>query len=93
MNSPTALRDAPMRAADRSELVTVFKEAGFFATHQRDYGSNLFEATEESLAIAREAEIPVQISHLQMNGPGNRGKAGDLLALLDMERLAGLVRL
>ncbi len=68
----------------------MFKQAGFFATHQRDYGANLFEATDESLAIAREADIPVQISHLQMNGPGNRGKAGDLLALLDRARSSGI---
>ncbi len=86
----TGIWYAPMRAADRSELVTVFKQAGFFATHQRDYGANLFEATDESLAIAREADIPVQISHLQMNGPGNRGKAGDLLAQLDRARCAGV---
>ena len=86
----TGIWYAPMRAADRSELVTVFKEAGFFATHQRDYGLNLFQATEESLAIAREADIPVQISHLQMNGLENHGKAGDLLALLDRARTSGV---
>ena len=72
-----------MRAADRHELVTLCRTAGFFATHQRDYGDRIFEATEESLAIARESESRLQISHLQMNGPANAGRAGDLLALLD----------
>jgi len=79
----TGIWYAPMRSADRAELVCLFREAGLFATHQRDYGPQLFEATAESLAIAQEAGVPVQISHLQMNGPGNRGKAGELLAQLD----------
>lgn len=86
----TGIWYAPMRAADRAELVTLFREAGFFATHQRQYSERLFEATRESLEIAREAGVPVQISHLQMNGPDNAGRAGDLLALLDRARAEGI---
>lgn len=81
---------APMRAADRAELVAVCKAAGFFATHQRDYGANLFAATEESTEIAREAGVPVQIAHLQMNGPGNAGRAPELLELLERIRASGV---
>jgi N-acyl-D-amino-acid deacylase len=77
----TGIWYAPMRSAAREEMVTLCRAAGFFATHQRDYGDRIFEATEESLAIAREAEVPVQIAHLQMNGPGNAGRAPELLAL------------
>src|SRR5579859_304030 len=79
----TGIWYAPMRAAGREELVTLCRAAGFFATHQRDYGDRIFEATEESLAIAREADVPVQIAHLQMNGPGNAGRAPALLELLE----------
>ncbi|HZO87437.1 MAG TPA: D-aminoacylase [Chthonomonadaceae bacterium] len=79
----TGIWYAPMRAADRAELVAICRAAGFFATHQRDYGKNIFQATEESLAIAREAEVPVQIAHLQMNGPDNAGRAPQLLELLE----------
>lgn len=81
---------APMRAAEREELTTLFRAAGLFATHQRDYGERLFEATEESLRIAEEAGVPVQISHLQMNGAANRGRAGALLTLLDQARSRGI---
>lgn len=79
----TGIWYAPMRSADRQELVTICKTAGFFATHQRDYGEQIWEATRESLDIAKEAGVPVQIAHLQMNGPSNAGRAGELLELLE----------
>ena len=81
---------APMRAADRTELVTLTRRAGFFATHQRDYGTAIFEATHESLAIAEEAGVPVQISHLQMNGAANKDRAPEILELLDLARTRGI---
>lgn len=81
---------APMRAADRAELVTLTRRAGFFATHQRDYGTAIFEATNESLAIAEEAGVPVQISHLQMNGDANKDRAPEILGLLDLARARGI---
>jgi len=86
----TGIWYAPMRAAAREELVRLCKLAGFFATHQRDYGEAIFTATEESLAIAQEAGVPVQIAHLQMNGPGNAGRAGELLAKLESARTRGI---
>lgn len=86
----TGIWYAPMRAAARDELVALCRAAGFFATHQRDYGSQIFAATEESLGIARDAGVPVQIAHLQMNGPDNAGRADDLLALLDRARAGGV---
>jgi N-acyl-D-amino-acid deacylase len=86
----TGIWYAPMRSADRAELVALCRAAGFFATHQRDYGASIFAATEESLAIAREAGVPVQIAHLQMNGPGNAGRAPEMLALLERARAEGV---
>ena len=86
----TGIWYAPMRAAAREELARLCRIAGFFATHQRDYGDALFAATEESLAIAREAGVPVQIAHLQMNGPNNAGRAAELLAKLDEARALGI---
>lgn len=85
----TGLWYAPMRSADRSELARLCRIAGFFATHQRDYTAALFAATEESIAIAREADVPVQISHLQMNGAANAGRAPELLALLERAHRSG----
>lgn len=86
----TGIWYAPMRAADRLELTTLCRLAGFFATHQRDYGDAIFAATAESLAIAEEAGVPVQIAHLQMNGPGNARRAAELLAKLEQARTQGI---
>ncbi len=86
----TGIWYAPMRSAEMAELKALFSTAGFFATHQRDYGTSLFEATEESLNISRSAGVPVQISHLQMNGKGNIGRASELLTVLDHARLTGV---
>ncbi len=86
----TGIWYAPMRAAAREELVRLCHIAGFFATHQRDYGDRIFTATEESLAIAQEASVPVQIAHLQMNGPNNAGRAAELLAVLERARSLGI---
>ncbi len=69
----TGIWYAPMRAAGREELVTLCRTAGFFATHQRDYGDNIISATEESLAIAAESGARLEIAHLQMNGAEQRG--------------------
>ena len=82
----TGIWYAPMRAADRAELVTLCRRAGFFATHQRDYGDAIFAATTESLEIAEQAGVPVQIAHLQMNGAGNKDRAPEILELLESAR-------
>ncbi len=86
----TGIWYAPMRSAAREELVTLCRLAGFFATHQRDYGESIFSATDESLAIAQEAGVPVQIAHLQMNGPNNAGRAPQMLERLDRARAGGI---
>ncbi len=86
----TGLWYAPMSHADHAENVAVCRAAGFFATHQRSYAEDILDATEESLRIARDAGVPIQISHLQMNGPANAGRAPDLLALLDRARADGV---
>ena len=86
----TGIWYAPMRSADKKELNALCKAAGFFATHQRDYGSKIFEATQESLDIARDAGVPVQIAHLQLNGPGNAGRAPEILQFLEKARSQGI---
>ena len=86
----TGLWYAPMSHADHAENVAVCRAAGFFATHQRSYAEDILEATEESLQIARDARVPIQISHLQMNGPANAGRAPELLGLLDKARSEGV---
>lgn len=86
----TGIWYAPMRSADHAELVTLCRTAGFFATHQRNYAEQIFEATEESLSIARDAGVPIQIAHLQMNGAGNADRAPELLKRIEQARRSGV---
>ena len=86
----TGLWYAPMSHADHEENVAVCRAAGFFATHQRSYNEDILDATGESLRIARDAGVPVQISHLQMNGPGSKGRAPELLDYLERARASGI---
>jgi len=86
----TGLWYAPMSHADRAENVALCRAAGLFATHQRSYDSGIFAATEETLAIAKEAGVPVQLSHLQLSGADIVGRAEEVLELLDRARARGV---
>src|SRR5207247_803297 len=86
----TGLWYAPMCHADRAENVAVCRAAGFFATHQRSYADDLAEATEETIAIAEEADVSVQLSHLQLGSKDYEGRAGDILAIIDRARARGV---
>jgi len=88
----TGLWYAPMCHADRAENVAVCRAAGLFATHQRAYDGGLAAATEETIAIAEEAGVPVQLSHLQLSGADIAGHAEEILALLDRARVRGTHR-
>ena len=86
----TGLWYAPMCHADRAETVALCRAAGLFATHQRDYGAGIREATRETLEIAREAGVPVQLSHLQLSGREVAGQADSILQILDRAREEGV---
>lgn len=85
----TGLWYAPMCYADRAELVAVCRAAGFFATHQRDYSAHLTESTQETIDIAAEAGVPVQLSHLQLGGRP-AGSANSVLEQIDQARASGV---
>ncbi len=63
---------------------------GIYASHMRFETARIFEAVDEVLRIAREARIPVQISHLKLSGPSAWGKAREVLSKLDAARAEGL---
>jgi N-acyl-D-amino-acid deacylase len=86
----TGIWYAPMRSAEREELVSLCRASGFFATHQRDYGEQIEASTLETLAIAEEAGVPVQIAHFQLNGPTNAGRAPQMLEVLARARAKGI---
>ena len=62
---------------------TVADGGGFFAPHHRSYGAGALEAYAEMVDVSRASGCPLHLSHATMNFGVNRGRAGELLALLD----------
>jgi N-acyl-D-amino-acid deacylase len=89
----TGLYYNPGTYAQTAELVALAKVAarygGFYASHMRDEGTGVLTSIDEVLTIAREAQIPVHISHLKAFGPRTWGKAADEIALILRARQEG----
>jgi N-acyl-D-amino-acid deacylase len=66
---------APASYASTEELIALCKVAsaydGMYITHMRSEGNQIMEAIDETLRIAREADIPAEIYHLKMAGQDN----------------------
>ena len=93
----TGLFYAPQSFARTEEVVAVAREAavrgGIYDTHQRDessYGIGLLDSTREAIDIGRQAGMPVHIAHLKALGVDVRGKASDLVSIIDAARASGL---
>jgi N-acyl-D-amino-acid deacylase len=90
----TGLIYAPGSYAATEEIVAIARIAarqrGFYASHIRGEGATLLDAVREAIQIGREAQLPVQISHVKASGRPNWGKVADALALIDAARAEGL---
>lgn len=90
----TGLIYNPGTYSKTEELIALAKVAakhgGFYASHIRNEGENIFEALEEILAIARKAGIRVHISHIKVTGRRNWGKAPDIIAFIRKARQEGI---
>jgi dihydroorotase/N-acyl-D-amino-acid deacylase len=71
----TGLNCGPSSFSSTGELVRlcglVRQHDAFYTTHMRDYKFKVIEAVEEALEIGRRAQVPVQISHMQVVGQKN----------------------
>ena len=78
---------APGMFADTDELVAlcevVARNGGFFAPHQRSYGAGALDGYAEMIEVARRSGSALHLTHATMNFGVNRGRAGELLALID----------
>jgi N-acyl-D-amino-acid deacylase len=61
-----------------------------YATHMRNEDDRLLDAIDESIAVARGAGCPLQISHLKMQGTRNWPKIDAVLARLAAARSSGI---
>ncbi|MFF1560357.1 amidohydrolase family protein [Streptomyces sp. NPDC058279] len=90
----SGLTYTPGMYADDAELTAlcrvVARYGGYYCPHHRSYGRHALTAYAEMIALAREAGCALHLAHATMNFPENRGRAGELLALLDRARAAGV---
>lgn len=90
----TSLIYAPAFYAKTDELIELSKVAaeygGMYISHMRSEGNRLFEAANELLTIAREANIPAEMYHLKAAGKENWWKMDSLIAMINSARASGL---
>lgn len=84
----------PGSFAEIEELVELCSVAagygGIYSTHMRDEGDGLLDSIEESLEVARRANIPLQISHLKSTGKRNWGKMKEAVEYIEKARAEGV---
>ncbi|NKI41970.1 N-acyl-D-amino-acid deacylase family protein [Streptomyces physcomitrii] len=89
----SGLTYTPGMYADDAELTelcrVVASYGGYYCPHHRSYGAGALEAYREMLAVARAAGCPLHLAHATMNFGVNKGRAPELLALLDEALAAG----
>jgi len=96
------LEYAPGSLADTEELIEVAKVVkkynGVYVTHIRDLTGTIYpdervgviEALKEAIEIGKKANVPVQISHIQINEPIHKMKAAPMIELIARARAEGV---
>jgi len=90
----TGLLYVPAFYAKTEEIIELAKVAarygGIYVTHMRDEGPGLLDSVRETIRIAREAGIPVQINHHKAVGEKQWGWSVRTLGMIDSANAAGL---
>jgi N-acyl-D-amino-acid deacylase len=90
----SALEYPPAPYASTEELIALAREAarfgGIYATHMRSYEEDIMRALDETFRIARQAQIPVEIWHLEVAGPTMWGRMPEVVAKIEEARAAGV---
>lgn len=78
------------KGAELTELCRVVASyGGYYCPHHRSYGAGALEAYEEMVALTREAGCALHLAHATMNFGVNKGRAPELLKLLDEALASG----
>jgi len=89
----SGLTYTPGMYASTAELeglcAVVAEHGGFWAPHTRGYGRGALDAYAEVLGVGMRTGCPVHLTHATMNFAANRGKAAELLTLIDEALVAG----
>jgi N-acyl-D-amino-acid deacylase len=90
----SGLEYTPGAFASTEELIALCKPLAArrlpYATHMRNEDDRLLESIDESIAVARGAGCPLQISHLKTQGPRNWSKLDTVFARVESAASAGL---
>lgn len=90
----TSLQYVPARFAKTDELVELAKVAkqygGIYITHQRSEANTIDSSLDEVFAIAKQAQIPVEIWHLKTAYKKNWGRMAHVLTRIKQARDNGL---
>ncbi|MBX2914658.1 MAG: D-aminoacylase [Cyclobacteriaceae bacterium] len=85
---------APANYSNTEELIELCKVAGeyggMYITHMRSEGDNIFKAVDETIRIAREANLPAEIYHLKMAGQNNWNKLDSVMAMIEHANKSGV---
>ncbi|MDF3341915.1 D-aminoacylase [Mycolicibacterium septicum] len=83
----------PGMYADNDELLalcrTVASYGGYFSPHHRSYGAGAMEAYAEMVELAERSGCALHLAHATLNFGPNKGRAPELLALLEAATAAG----
>lgn len=94
MGLGTSLIYAPATYASTEELIELAKVAskysGMYTTHMRSEGDFILDAVNETIRIAKEANIHAEIYHMKINIARNWPKIDTLLNKIDSARKAGV---
>src|SRR5688572_1657173 len=90
----TGLRYLPGNFSKIDEVVELSRVAadsgGIYTSHLREEGLGLIEGVAEAITIARDARIPVVLTHHKAVGPKMWGESRRTLAMVDSARRLGL---
>ena len=90
----TGLIYTPGTYAATSEIVALAKVAaqynGIYTTHMRNESDSVTDAIQEALTVAKEANIPLEISHFKVGGQNNWGRSRQTLAMVQKARAEGI---
>ena len=94
MGLTSALIYAPANFASTEELVELAKVVseygGMYIVHMRSEGNAWLEAIDETLTIAREANVPAEIYHLKAAGKNNWDKLDAAIEKIEAAQREGL---
>jgi N-acyl-D-amino-acid deacylase len=90
----SGLEYTPGAFASREELIALCKPLAArglpYATHMRNEDDRLLDSIDESIAVARGAGCPLQISHLKTQGPRNWSRLDAVFARIEAASRPGL---